>query len=58
MQLQYFKDSLTSYIDSEYAEMWNDSIISNNKSVIERLHKEIKTLFKIEPPEPEYIKYY
>tara|TARA_Y100001980_G_C14552646_1_gene337056 strand:+ start:1453 stop:3057 length:1605 start_codon:yes stop_codon:yes gene_type:complete len=49
---------MISYIDSEYAEMWNDSIISNNKSVIERLHKEIKTLFKIEPPEPEYIKYY
>ena len=46
------------YIDSEYAEMWNDSIISNNKSVIDRLHKEIKILFKIEPPEPEYIKYY
>ena len=49
---------MISYIDSEYAEMWNDSVITNNKTVINRLHKEIKTLFKIEPPEPEYIKYY
>ena len=49
---------MISYVDSEYADMWNDSVISNNKQVIDRLHKEIKNLFKIEPPEPEYIKYY
>jgi len=49
---------MISYIDSEYAEMWNDSIISNSKIVINRLHKEINTLFKIKPPEPEYTKYF
>ena len=49
---------MISYVDSEYADMWNDSIISNNKQVIDRLHTEIKKLFKIDPPEPEYIKYY
>tara|TARA_Y100001958_G_C21235817_1_gene562200 strand:+ start:471 stop:2072 length:1602 start_codon:yes stop_codon:yes gene_type:complete len=48
---------MISYIDSECAEMWNDSS-SNNKVLINRLHKEINSLFKIVPPEPEYIKCY
>ena len=48
---------MISYIDSEYAEMWNDSS-SSKKIIINRLHKEIKNLFNIVPPEPEYIKYY
>jgi protoporphyrinogen oxidase len=48
---------MISYIDSEYAEMWNDSS-SNSNIITERLHKEIKKLFNIEPPKPEYIKFY
>ena len=49
---------MISYTDSELAELWNDLIIADNSNVIKRLHREIKTLLDIEPPEPEYIKYY
>ena len=49
---------MISYIDSDCAEMWYDSSISSDDILTKRLHNEIKNLFNIEPPKPEYIKSY
>jgi len=54
---------MISYCDSDFANMWNDLIVSNNKNIVDsniihRLHKEIKNLYNINPPEPEFIHYY
>ena len=49
---------MISYTDSDIAKMWNDLINADNSDVIKRIHNQIKELLNIEPPEPEYIKYY
>jgi protoporphyrinogen oxidase len=49
---------MISYIDGHYAEMWRDLTKLGNKELVKRLHKEIKELFGIRPPNPEFIEYY
>tara|TARA_B110000208_G_scaffold4196_1_gene5521 strand:+ start:424 stop:1983 length:1560 start_codon:yes stop_codon:yes gene_type:complete len=49
---------MISYTDGDLACMWNNlaKIGPKNKELIDKLHKEIEVLFKIKPPEPEFIK--
>ncbi len=49
---------MISYTDGDLACMWNNlaKIGSTNKELIAKLHKEIDTLFKIKPPDPEFVK--
>lgn len=49
---------MISYCDSDVANMWNDLILSSDKNIINRLHKEVENLFGIKPPEPQYTYYY
>ena len=48
---------MISYTDGKYAEMWNQYTIASidNEILIEALHKEIKELFNITPPQPEFV---
>jgi len=48
---------MISYTDGKYAEMWNQYNVASidNEILIEALHKEIKELFNITPPQPEFV---
>ena len=52
---------MISYTDNKYAEMWDKYNIATKTNefgddyLITALHKEIKELFNIEPPNPEFI---
>ena len=49
---------MISYIDGQYAKMWRNITKLGNKELTKRLHKEIKELFNIDPPDPEYLEHY
>ena len=46
---------MISYTDTYMSELWNNIYLNGEKELIKALHKEIKKLFNIEPPEPEKI---
>ena len=46
---------MISYTDGIYAKYWNLSNTNGNEFLIQALHKEIKDLYDIDPPEPEFV---
>ena len=46
---------MISYTDNKYADMWSKLHSNGDEFLTKALHKEIKDLFGIEPPEPEFI---
>ena len=46
---------MVSYTDGEYAKMWSKLHANGDEYLIKSIHKEIKSLFGIEPPKPEFI---
>ena len=46
---------MISYTDGLYATMWRDLTKYGNKILIERLHKEVKTVTGLDPPDPDFI---
>jgi len=46
---------MISYTDGEYAKVWSKAHANGDEYLIKSLHKEIKSLFGIEPPKPEFI---
>ena len=46
---------MISYTDGDYANMWNDLVKLGNTRLVQKLHSEIKRLFKITPPKPDSI---
>jgi hypothetical protein len=49
---------MISYTDGMYADMWSNITKSDNKVVIEKLHREIKEVLGKTPPKPEFITYH
>ena len=46
---------MISYTDDKCAKMWNDNYSISEKFLIKTLHKEINSIYKISPPDPEFI---
>ena len=46
---------MISYTDSNCAKMWMNHYKNGEQFLIDALHKEIKDLYQIEPPQPEFI---
>jgi|TARA_B110000971_G_C20037268_1_gene515115 monoamine oxidase len=46
---------MISYTDGEYAKMWSKLHANGDEYLIKSIHKEIKSLFGIEPPKPEFV---
>lgn len=46
---------MISYTDDIYAEMWNRYYNISENFLVTMLHKEIKSIFGIEPPKPEFL---
>jgi protoporphyrinogen oxidase len=49
---------MISYTDGFYTELWNHSYSCGEDVLIEHLHKEVKDVFGIEPPQPEFISFH
>lgn len=49
---------MISYTDDIYAEMWNRYYNISENFLVTMLHKEIKSIFGIEPPKPEFFSFH
>lgn len=47
---------MISYTDGDYANMWRNLSNLGTSILVKHLHKEIKNLFSIEPPKPEFVR--
>jgi len=49
---------MISYTDDIYAEMWNRYYNISENFLVTMLHKEIKNIFGVEPPKPEFLSFH
>jgi len=49
---------MISYTDDIYAEMWNRYYNISENFLVTMLHKEIKSIFGVEPPKPEFFSFH